>query len=285
MKILLSLCVIVIFFPLTIQAQKSLGKKPQWVLDPHFLDKKRSNLTYYFISVPNSGPELKDLQDMKIKALGGYIASENKIEGLEIYESGNTQSGTSYSSYEYKDSVTNQRKVKTFYHKLVDEYWEWDGTKYHYWALFAVSDDDNEPRFDNFTYSSSYGFTPVVMSIIPGLGQIYKGSTIKGICMFAGVAACGIGALVCESQRSDYKNKMKEQPQFAKDYNTKANNWETGRNVCLGAAAAVWIYNIIDAAVAKGARKIVVKPKDGNLFSLYPIATPHSMGLALTYNF
>jgi hypothetical protein len=85
--------------------------------------------------------------------------------------------------------------------------------------------------------------------------------------------------------RSDYKNKMKEQPQFAKDYNTKANNWETARNICIGATAAVWVYNIIDAAAAKGARRIIVNRATGSNLSIHPTASLTDFGLAMTYSF
>ena len=103
--------------------------------------------------------------------------------------------------------------------------------------------------------------------------------------MLGGVVALGLGALLCENTRSDYKNKMKEQPEFAQTYNTKANNYETARNILIGATAAVYIYNLIDAAVAKGARRIIVKPANGSYASLHPIVTPNSAGISLAYNF
>ncbi len=284
MKTILFLA-LAVFLPMATLAQKSSAKRPKWISEPHMLDNKRSNTSYYFKVVPNIGPNLQQLQETKVKALGNYIANENKIEGAEEIISDNTQSGTSYSTITYKDKTTNQRKTKKFYHKLVDEYWEWNGTKYNYWALFAVSDNGEEPHFDNFTYSSSYGVAPVAMSIIPGVGQMYKGSTVKGVCMLGGVAAFGIGALLCENTRSDYKNKMKEQPEFAQSYNTKANNYETARNILIGAAAAVYVYNLVDAAVAKGARRIIVKSATNSYLSLHPVATPYATGLSLTYNF
>lgn len=285
MKRVLIALVVCLLTPVTLLAQNSSGQKPQWIDKPHILDNKRSNESYYFKVVPNSGPNLQELRATKVKALGSYIMTENKIEGVEGTTTENTQSDNAMSSITYIDKATNQRKTITFYHKLVDEYWEWNGQKYLYWALFAVSDNGSEPRFDTFSYSTSYGAAPVAMSLIPGVGQIYKGSTIKGICMLGGVVALGLGALLCENTRSDYKNKMKEQPEFAQTYNTKANNYETARNILIGATAAVYIYNLIDAAVAKGARRIIVKPANGSYVSLHPIVTPNSAGISLAYNF
>lgn len=278
----------ILLLPIVSQAKtiNSSGNKPQWVTKgANSLNNKRSNTTYFFIVVPNTGPNLQHLQERKVKALGDRIASENQLEGVESLGTENVQDGNTYSTVTYTDKVTNQKKTKVFYYKVIDEYWEWDGVHYNYYTLFAVSDNGQQPQFDNFSFSSTYGVAPAVMSIIPGLGQFYKGSTVKGICMLAGVAACGVGALFCENERSDYKNKMKEQPQFAQTYNTKANNYQTARNVCLGAAAAVWLYNIIDAATAKGARRIIVKPSNGNYISVHPVATPNSFGVSMAYNF
>ena len=139
--------------------------------------------------------------------------------------------------------------------------------------------------FDRVYKTNSYGVGPAVLSIVPGLGQMYKGSTVKGLCLLTGVAACGVGALLCDNERADYKNKIKEQPQFAQSYNNKAKNFETARNVCIGVAAAVWLYNIIDAATARGSTKIVVSPAMGTFLSAYPVLTPNTCGISLTYNF
>lgn len=262
------------------------GKKPQWVTKgTSYLDAQRSNTSYHFVVAHSTGNSIQDARNSKIKALGAKIANLSEIEEVEYLKSENKQGEISYSTVTYTNNVTNRQETKRFYHEVVDEYWEWEYGAYNLYTLFAVSDSGKEPVFDHFSSTTSYGATPVLLSIIPGVGQMYKGSTAKGICMLAGVAACSVGALFCENERSDYKNKMKEQPQFAQQYNTKANNYETARNICIGAAAAVWLYNIIDAAVAKGARRIVISPARNSYWSLHPVATPNSAGLSLAYNF
>lgn len=235
------------------------------------------------------GARMASVKELSKRVAGSSIISSQEkfdVSSNQIGRNGNV-SDENYGEI-YQLNVGEDREKTQLVYKVIDEYWETEvnaGVQtIRLWTLYAVTKNPHA-YFDSFESTRNYGATPAVMSIIPGLGQIYKGSTIKGICMFAGVAVCGIGALVCESQRSDYKNKMKEQPQFAKDYNTKANNWETGRNVCLGAAAAVWIYNIIDAAAAKGARKIIVKPASGSSMSVHPIATLNEFGILLAYNF
>ncbi len=261
------------------------AKKPQWFTKgTSYLDKQRSNSSYRFEIAHSTGESLEEARNGKVKALGQHIANTSDIMTVQNIEGENRQGQVAYSSVTFRESSTNHQITKKFYHKFVDEYWEWSNGAYQVYTLFAVSESDNSV-FDNFSSTTSYGAGPAFTSIIPGIGQFYKGSTIKGICLLAGVAACGLGALFCENERSDYKNKMKEQPQFAQTYNTKANNYETARNICIGAAAAIWVYNIIDAAAAKGARKIVVKPNYGSYLSIHPVATPNSAAITLTYNF
>ena len=273
-------------------AKDSSGKKPQWVNNIQALNNKRTNHSYVFMQTYNTGKDLQQLIEGKLLSLVESIGQEYNIEHkegdalIENNEGGAVNSSTANVRISYKIGTT----TKVFSARFVDEYWEYiqqpNGIgSYQYHALYAVSANGQTPNFDEFSSSNSYGAAPALMSIIPGLGQFYKGSTVKGICMLGGVAAFGIGALFCENQRADYKNKMKEQPKFAQTYNTKANNYETARNICLGAAAAVWVYNIIDAATAKGAKHIIVKPSNGRTLSLHPVATPNSAALSLTCNF
>ena len=101
----------------------------------------------------------------------------------------------------------------------------------------------------------------------------------------AAEAAAVAGIIICSNEASTAEKNIKLQPKFAKHYEDKKSNWETGRNICIGAAAAIWIYNIIDAAVAKGARRVEVKPAGHSYVSLTPALDKNYAGLALTYNF
>jgi hypothetical protein len=168
--------------------------------------------------------------------------------------------------------------------KKIDEYVGHEAGQVKLHTLYMVALTDN-PEFDRTYLTDSYGPKPAFMSIIPGLGQWYKGSKVKGTCMFAGAVLSVAGIIVCENQRASYHKKMIEQPKFAKEYNSKASNWETGRNICIGVAGAVWIYSIVDAAVARGARRVVVDKAKGSVLSFSPVFTPDAAGLALSLNF
>ena len=168
----------------------------------------------------------------------------------------------------------------------VDEYVA--GNKYgevelHTLFMVAVC---NNPKFDRTYLTTSYGATPVAMSVIPGLGQWYKGSKVKGISMFAAETAAVAGIIVCDNQHASYIKKAKEQPKYVKEYSSKADNWETGRNICIGVAAGIWVYNIVDAIVAKGAKRVVVRRADKGYFSMSPyVNSNNGAGVSFAYRF
>ena len=281
-KRLTLLLLVIVCAGIAVQAQR-----PKWVNNTP----KELNNSYRFVEVVSEGKTLTGArEDAKLK-LAQDEQLQNAIRvsvasGLMSKYNESLQSRKQKDTYTEDSYVNMESRGETYrlQARVVDE---WNAgksggmIKLHTLYMVAVTDN---PQFDRTYISSSYGAGPVFMSIIPGVGQIYKGSTVKGICMLGGVAACGLGALLCENQRNDYHNKMKEQPEFAKNYNTKSKNWETGRNICIGAAAAVYLYNLIDAAVAKGGKKVTVKSRN-RYVSLHPTVSLDGAGVALSYNF
>lgn len=265
--------------------------KPEWVRRGEAgLNNQRSNESYYFKIIRNAGADLSMLQQQKTGALASFIGQYNQISGNATTDIKEMRGDTRRSSHAFTLSFTNESRTDIFYARFVDEYWEYvdypDGSLgYEYYALFAVSRHPSEPMFDDFAFTTNYGAGAVARSLIPGWGQIYKGSTAKGLCIMGGEALCVAGIILSESTRADYVRKMKEEPKFAKEYNNKANNWETGRNVCIGAAAALYIYNLIDAAASKGAKRIVVRRNPAVRFSMAPTLTESGVGLGFALNF
>ena len=261
--------------------------KPKWIGNTP----KEQNNTYRFVEVVSYG---QSISSARMDAKKQLAQNEQLRRAVSVsVNSGNRQhidqqivNGNMVETINNNITIDTQISGKQYRLQAypVDEYVERTDGQVKLYSLYMVGITDRVV-FDRTYLSSNYGAAPAAMSIIPGLGQFYKGSTVKGVCMLAGVAACGVGAILCDNERADYKNKMKEQPQFAQSYNTKANNWETARNVCIGAAAAIWLYNIIDAAAAKGARRVIVKPANGSSLAINPVVTPQSAGISLTYNF
>lgn len=145
----------------------------------------------------------------------------------------------------------------------LDEYWEYApiGGEWRYvcYTFYAVASSGLPPVFDDVTFSTRYGMRGFARSLVPGWGQMYKGSTAKGLCILGGEVVLAGAIIATESLRASYRKKMREQPRFFQKYNTKADNWANARNVCIGAMAAVYAYNLIDAIVAPGARRTVVR--------------------------
>lgn len=145
----------------------------------------------------------------------------------------------------------------------LDEYWEYApiGGEWRYvcYTFYAVASSGLPPVFDDVTFSTRYGMRSFARSLVPGWGQMYKGSTAKGLCILGGEVVLAGAVIATESLRASYRKKMREQPRFFQKYNTKADNWANARNVCIGAMAAVYAYNLIDAIVAPGARRTVVR--------------------------
>jgi hypothetical protein len=152
--------------------------------------------------------------------------------------------------------------------------------KLHTLYQIATCDD---PVFDNVYLTTKYGSQGLWRSAIcPGWGQMYKGSKTKGIAILAAEVAAIGGIIFTENERASYESKMLSQPKFAKQYKSKVDNFETARNCCIGAAAAIYIYNLIDAAVSPGARRVVVMPRNLNIA---PTTSNDFTGMTLNYTF
>lgn len=150
---------------------------------------------------------------------------------------------------------------QTLYLEKVAEYWEQRGGEYCYTAAYAKSELDRPPLFDNVSLTRNYGARGLWRSmLIPGWGQIYKGSTLKGCTILGATALCAVSIVVTDNQRADYVKKIKQthDASLIKSYRTKRDHWTTGRNICIGTTAALYVYNLIDALVAPGAERIVV---------------------------
>ena len=131
--------------------------------------------------------------------------------------------------------------------------------------------------------TSKYGAAGL-LSVIPSVGQFYKGSYVKGGLILGGEIIAAGGIILCENTRASYIKKMHEQPKYAAEYNSLADSWETGRNICIGVAAAIYVYNLIDALVTPGARRVKVEPSRVT-FAPVPYADNNSIGIGVAMKF
>ena len=280
--------VLLIFVTILLVTNSSLAQKPKWVGNTP----QELNSTYQFVEIISKGSSLesarleaKDLLTDNAQLKEGVRVNRKTQRHTNIDKS-RTNGGKLQETK--RDQIIVDMTIDGEQYDLqanrIDEYYKRSNGVYELHTLYQVATGE-DPVFDRTYLTTNYGATPVVMSIIPGLGQWYKGSKVKGICMFAAEAAAVAGILICANKANDAEKKIKLEPKYAKHYEDKKSNWETGRNICIGAAAAIWIYNMIDAAVAKGARRVEVKPAGRSYVSLAPALDKDYAGLALTYNF
>lgn len=144
---------------------------------------------------------------------------------------------------------------------LADEWWGQKSGIRTYCALYQVA-ESSLAIFDKVYPTNDYGFSPMIMSIIPGMGQFYKGDPLKGSLILGGCAVTGVGAVFLESQRKACKDQMSQTHDInlIKKYSADERNYGIARNVTIGAFAALYVYNLVDAVIAPGARKVKVTP-------------------------
>lgn len=270
-------------------AQKVLERseklRPAWLANR---TPKPSNATFHYQVTEGEHQELQDARHSCLLNLSTYIKRTHHISEQAVAEIKLEQeNGNPSESESYHFSYDIQGEQVTITSCKYDEYWEYlvypNGKRvYRCYTLYGVADKAN-PAFDRLTFSRKYGLRGFARSlVVPGWGQLYKGNTAKGACILGGEVALITGILVAENLRSSYVKKMHEQPKHLETYNTKADNWENVRNVCIGGAAALYVYNLVDALVANG-HKRSIRHKPVN-FALYP-SVGDCNGVALSFNF
>lgn len=269
---------------------KSDKLKPTWMNGDLPLP---SNNTYMYEVHSAIGSTLDETRN---KCYQELVTNSGNLAGAFISED---FSSKTESKQEYVNGVLNEKIIEfnhtiihskgdehTLYSICIDEYWERKGGLYYVTRLYAKSELHGKPIFDEVEYKTDCppldGF---LRSLVPGWGQIYKGSKTKGGLIIVG-EALGVGGIVASfSMKSSYEKLMVEDPKHRKDYSMSADMWQNIGYGCIAFTAAVYIYNLIDAAVAPGARRVIVLPRASAL-NISPVVTyDGSVGLAMKYNF
>lgn len=286
-------CFIVILLLLcsgiSVFAEKSHPYKPKWAT--HKLPESKSG-TYTFISAYGEGASLDAARQKALVNLTSRLEVERGIKVNSVLNSKMTERFSSvqrdnyYSEISELDMVVEEKgKQLNIVCRVIDEYWESSDSEYKIHILYTVADKNiyGGSYDDEITVTAKYG-TAGLLSIIPGVGQFYKGANIKGASIVAGEAIAVAGILLCENTRASYYKKMMEQPKYASIYNSRMDSWETARNLCIGVAGVIYVVNLIDALATKGAKRVVVRNNNINL-SLHPYANTYGSGVGLALIF
>ena len=142
----------------------------------------------------------------------------------------------------------------------------------------------NHPKIkvESVSYTDNYPFSARVF--VPGMAQIHKGNTAKGIIFIASEVVATGGIVVFEGLRASYESKINT-THNAKDrqrHIDNASNMQNVRNGFIAGAVTIYLWNVIDGIAAKGKKHIQV----GNLsMNLNPYAKADNAGILLSMNF
>lgn len=157
--------------------------------------------------------------------------------------------------------IVAEGKPVTLQCMLVDEWVHSKGGQREYCAVYELATRP-DAQFIPCSITTRYGVAPVLMSVFPGAGQFYKGDALKGGLFLGGCVVGGAGIVFLESQRKAFATSREQthDVNLIKKYAANEKNLSIARNVTIGITAALYLYNLIDAAVAPGARRLVVSP-------------------------
>ncbi len=254
-----------LFFFLGGQCAFAQTQKPKWAETSYFEEGQNS----YIEVVTATGWEYNNAKEKALKAIvqrrSLAVGSNAKV----------TLSGDAIQVDGTKDLIVKSRVLDEYYEKMPNG-------EYKAYLLVQTAKRP-DLALDPVSITDEYPFSARVF--VPGMAQIYKGSKGKGYSIIALQTLSVASIIFCESERSTNMKKAQEQPKFAKEYHGRAQNWETGRNVSIGVAAGVYIYNIIDALVAKGTPRIVISNADGRGLSFNPYISPEATGISFALHF
>lgn len=265
---------------------RSDQKRPYWLAGE---PPSPGNKTFrYIVAQAEDRSKAKARQDCVID-LVEKVKQDKEITG-EGKSGGSLDQSTGRETSYIEFVHTSKSKAIHIVYQKTDEYWELvsykNGTnQYRCYTLYAVANNPNQtPVFDNISFSYKYGARGLIRSVIPGWGQLYKGSKAKGLCIMGGEAIFIGGIITFESMRRNYTVKINQTHNAGqiRHYSSKADNCGTFRNICIGGAAALYVYNLIDALVANGTKRTIIKK---NKLAIFPVASPEGNGIGLAYQF
>ncbi len=215
---------------------------------------------------------LRQMFLMAITREGASVNSDDMFDAI--------QKGVDFKVISYEYSIPLDIICTPFFYQKGPEEWEC-----YMLCQIPVDVDRITPIFDNSCVDcDKKPKNPYIgYSFVPGMAQIKKGSVAKGSCFIVGEIAFIGGIVVSECMRASYINKLKSthNTTLHMKYTQNANNWAIARNVCIGGAVAVYVWNVIDGIVAK--KKI--RCGDFAYIDIAPYAGFDNGGLAVNVQF
>ena len=270
------LILLILLFSTSIFSQKTnlVGKLP-WVNG----NLPSNSLNYNYKVTQGDGVTLEEAQNEALEALifqlgseqGFSVSSETMIKAQSI-----VKNNIEDYSMDFEEKTTiNQDKFKAVFSKI-DEYFEKTtdlsgNIIYRTWHLYVTGPSANQ-TVPKINYTNKYSFSDAGYRslIVPGWGQFYKKNNTKGVLFLAGAIGSVGGFIYADNKHSFNMNRSLETNDLTlkKQFVQKAGDFTTIKNITLGAAAAIWIWNVIDATSSDGATKYAQnKPVKFNIVS------------------
>ena len=200
----------------------------------------------------------------------GVTITGNQIEKILASNDNNHVDEKHELKYQYEFTYGDV----TIAFRAVDRYFTKKGDLIEVKTLYEVAKNPLIVSYDPVEYTTSYGARGFWRSaLIPGWGQMYKRQYAKGTLILVAEAALVTSALIFENQRSSYINKANStfDANAIKFYQNHANSSKNIRNGIIAGAAAIYIYNIVDAIVSKGKMRYIKRASKH--FSMIPYSS------------
>lgn len=285
-RILLFVSVIIV----AMQAYAQYEAKPLWVKHGvGQLNRKRSNNTYTFVAYNTTNVDANALRKSRLKPLLEDLGRRYGVPVGEI-RTDSLKANASSDRPTYRFTFRESGGDAVVYALLVDDFMHFEDFvnndfAFEFYQLYALSEKNVLPVYDDIEAVGTSNAQATLRSIVPGLGQIYKGQDVKGYVIMGGEVALVAGAIYFHSRAKNYCDDMKRYPEVADSYRSKSNSWRNMRNLAIGCAGVLYIYNLVDAAVAKGSRRISVTPAGKQHLYVAPFVHSEGGGVSLALRF
>ncbi len=264
-----ALCLMALCFSLLMATPCCAASKPQWASTKAIakLNAQRTNDTYRFVYTEPFFTDKGLLYETRVNSLVEQLAQSYGLsaDAAKVDTAASTISFGTDTWFKYK--IVDQQEV---FSEDVTSNWDW--TLYQ---LFAVSEKNTEPIFDDVELSELCGAKSLAQSIIPGLGQWNKRQKDKAVAIWA-TEAVSIPLAVRFFDREHYYK--------SQGWKSKAKSMQQMAYLSVGVAATMYVYNLIDAYISKGGKTVKVKPHD-TATAIAPFATPEGTGLTFALRF
>ena len=219
---------------------------------------------------------------------GTTISRNDNIQGV-FTERINDRKAHYDNNIRYEQNVTINGKTFARY-AVLDEYYEYANGAWHSAILYLLAENNMSlANVPPITYDIDRGAWRSL--IIPGWSQMYTGRTTMGI-TFLTVEAGLIGGAFYTNYLADYYKKRQNEAysiSIKKDYKKKYDQMVSYRNIAAGAAAAWYVWNVIDAFTQKRGKLYYTRAYGQSQISVVPVALDENklptLGFTCNINF